>query len=80
VKASFFRRFGGPEVLEYGEPPDPAAGEVLVDIHAASVNAADWKMRGGHYVGVRVVIIRCEGDMNRMRKIITTLTPIFLLD
>ncbi|HYR32826.1 MAG TPA: NADP-dependent oxidoreductase [Burkholderiales bacterium] len=51
MKASFIRRFGGPEVLEYGELPDPApaAGEVLVDIHAASVNAADWKMRGGHY-------------------------------
>ena len=42
---------GGPEVLEYGELPEPApaAGAVLVDIHAASVNAADWKMRSGHY-------------------------------
>jgi NADPH:quinone reductase-like Zn-dependent oxidoreductase len=51
VKATFFRRHGGPEVLEYGELPDPApaAGEVLVDIHAASINAADWKMRSGHY-------------------------------
>jgi NADPH:quinone reductase-like Zn-dependent oxidoreductase len=51
MKASFFRRFGGPEVLEYGELPDPVpgAGEVLVEIHAASVNAADWKMRAGQY-------------------------------
>jgi len=51
MKASFFRRFGGPEVFEYGELPDPApaAGEVVVDIHAASINAADWKMRGGAY-------------------------------
>jgi len=51
VKASFFRRYGGPEVLEYGELPDPAprAGELLVEIHAASINAADWKMRSGHY-------------------------------
>ena len=51
MKASFFRAFGGPEVLEYGELPDPvpAAGEVLVGIHAASVNAADWKMRRGGY-------------------------------
>ncbi|HUQ76000.1 MAG TPA: NADP-dependent oxidoreductase [Burkholderiales bacterium] len=51
MKASFFHRFGGPEVLEYGELPDPvpAAGEVLIDIHAASINAADWKMRGGQY-------------------------------
>ena len=51
MKAAFFRRYGPPEVLEYGELPDPvaAAGEVLVDIHAASVNAADWKQRAGQY-------------------------------
>src|SRR6185295_18498263 len=51
MKAISFRRYGGPEVLEYGELPDPvpAAGEVLVDIRAASVNGADWKMRSGHY-------------------------------
>src|SRR5688500_6974731 len=51
MKAAFIRRYGGPEVIEYGELPDPvpAAGEVVVDIHAASVNAADWKMRTGEY-------------------------------
>jgi NADPH:quinone reductase-like Zn-dependent oxidoreductase len=51
MKAAFFRRHGGPEVFEYGELPDPkpAAGEILVDVHAASVNAADWKMRAGQY-------------------------------
>jgi len=51
MKACFFRRHGGPEVLEYGDLPDPVpvAGEVLVDVHAASVNAADWKMRAGQY-------------------------------
>ena len=44
---------GGPEMLRYGEAPDPTAGpgEVVVDIHAASVNAADYKVRlgGGRY-------------------------------
>jgi NADPH:quinone reductase-like Zn-dependent oxidoreductase len=51
LKAAFFRRYGPPEVLEYGELPDPmpGPGEVLVDIHAASVNAADWKQRAGQY-------------------------------
>ena len=51
MKASFIRRHGGPEVLEYGELPDPVAkaGEVIVDIHAASVNGADWKVREGGY-------------------------------
>src|SRR2546425_3510601 len=51
MKASFFSSFGGPEVLQYGDLPDPvpARGEIVVDIHAASVNAADWKMRAGQY-------------------------------
>jgi NADPH:quinone reductase-like Zn-dependent oxidoreductase len=51
VKAAFFRRHGPPEVLEYGDFPDPVPGrgEILVAIHAASVNAADWKMRSGQY-------------------------------
>ena len=51
MKAAFFMRHGGPEVLQYGDVPDPVAGvgEVLVDVHAASVNAADWKMRAGGY-------------------------------
>ena len=56
MKAAFIRRHGGPEVIEYGELPDPApaAGEIVVDIHATSINAADWKMRGGSY-GAAVV-------------------------
>jgi NADPH:quinone reductase-like Zn-dependent oxidoreductase len=51
MKAAYFDRFGGPEVLQYGDLPDPAPapGEVVVDIHAASINAADWKFRGGQY-------------------------------
>jgi len=51
MKAAFFMKFGGPEVLQYGELPDPLAApsEVVVDVHAASVNAADWKFRDGQY-------------------------------
>src|ERR1700740_2129006 len=51
MKAAFFEQFGGPEVLKYGHLPDPApaAGEVVVDVVAASVNAADWKFRAGQY-------------------------------
>ena len=51
MKAAFFMQHGGPEVLQYGDVPDPVAGpgEVLVDVHVASVNAADWKMRAGSY-------------------------------
>ena len=51
MKAAFIEHFGGPEVLKYGDLPDPlaAAGEVVVDIVAASVNGADWKVRSGQY-------------------------------
>ncbi len=51
MKAAYFEQFGGPDVLKYGDLPDPAAaaGEVVVDVVAASVNAADWKFRSGQY-------------------------------
>lgn len=55
MKAVVFERHGGPEVLHLAEVPDPTAGagEVVVDIYAASVNAADYKVRqgGGAYGG-----------------------------
>jgi NADPH:quinone reductase-like Zn-dependent oxidoreductase len=49
MKAAYIEEHGGPEVLRYGDVPDPIAGpgEALVDIHAASVNGADWKVRSG---------------------------------
>ena len=51
MKAAYITGHGGPEMLEYGDRPEPVAGpgEVLVDIHAASVNGADWKVRAGGY-------------------------------
>lgn len=44
-----FHDYGGPEVLKAAErpTPEPGPGEVLVEIRAASVNAADWKVRRG---------------------------------
>lgn len=54
MKAAFFMKNGGPEVMQYGDVPDPVAGpgQVLVDVHAASVNGADWKVRAGHYAPI----------------------------
>jgi NADPH:quinone reductase-like Zn-dependent oxidoreductase len=51
MKAVYIEKFGGPEVLKYGDVPDPVAkpGEVVVDVYAASVNGADWKVRTGDY-------------------------------
>lgn len=49
MKAAYIERHGGPEILKFGDMPDPVAraGEVVVDIVAASVNGADWKVREG---------------------------------
>jgi NADPH:quinone reductase-like Zn-dependent oxidoreductase len=52
MKAVILDEYGGPEVLRYGDAPDPVAGEgeIVVAVRAASVNAADYKVRrGGHY-------------------------------
>jgi NADPH:quinone reductase-like Zn-dependent oxidoreductase len=59
MKAAFINRFGGPEVIEYGDLPDPVAGpgEVLIDVAAASVNGADWKVRAGHYGGAKFPLV-----------------------
>src|SRR6185437_6333014 len=50
MKAVLLTGHGGPEMLRLGDAPDPVAGsgEVVVDIHAASVNAADYKVRLGN--------------------------------
>ncbi|HVB15134.1 MAG TPA: NADP-dependent oxidoreductase [Stellaceae bacterium] len=51
MKAAYLTGHGGPEKFVYGDLPDPVAGpgEVVVDVHAASVNAADYKVRLGSY-------------------------------
>jgi NADPH:quinone reductase-like Zn-dependent oxidoreductase len=51
MKAAYIEQFGGPEVMKYGDLPDPSAGagQVVVDAFAASVNGADWKVRVGHH-------------------------------
>ncbi len=49
MRAFFAAAYGGPEVMQLGEQPDPAprAGQVVVAVRAASVNPVDWKVRGG---------------------------------
>jgi len=49
MKAAQFSRFGGPEVLEIAEVPDPhpGPGQVRIVVHAAGINATEWKLRKG---------------------------------
>lgn len=51
MKAAYLTGHGGTDKFVYGDLPDPIAGpgEVVVDVHAASVNAADYKVRLGSY-------------------------------
>ena len=50
-------RYGGPEVLRMREQPrpEPGPGEVLVRVHAASVNARDWHVMRGEPRVARVL-------------------------
>ena len=49
MKAVQYAAFGGPEVLELVDAPEPHAGpsQVRIAVHAVGVNPIDWKLRSG---------------------------------
>ncbi len=51
MKGWIFRRYGGPEVLEWADLPDPVAGpgEIVVRVVAAALNPLDGKLREGQF-------------------------------
>src|SRR3982751_6825617 len=63
---------GGPEVLGWGEVPDPVCGpgEVLVDVVAAAVSRADLLQRQGHYPpppgASEVLGLECSGVISEV--------------
>lgn len=51
MKAIVIERYGGPEVLQLKEVPDPTpgSGQVLVEVRAVGVNPVDTYLRSGNY-------------------------------
>lgn len=51
MKVARYRAYGGPENVETAEQPDPTPreGELLVRVHASSVNPIDWKIASGEF-------------------------------
>lgn len=49
MRAARIHRYGPPEVLSIDEVPEPEPGprDVVVEVHATSVNPVDWKIRSG---------------------------------
>jgi NADPH:quinone reductase-like Zn-dependent oxidoreductase len=57
VKAVIHRKYGGPEVLslEHVDKPSPADNEVLIKVHAVSINDWDWGLFQGNTFVNRVM-------------------------
>jgi NADPH:quinone reductase-like Zn-dependent oxidoreductase len=49
MKAYYSTAYGGPEVSQYGDFPDPSAGvgQLLVEVRAVSINPVDFKVKQG---------------------------------
>jgi len=58
MRALRFRTYGGPEVLEWAEAPDPHAGpgEIRIAVREASVNPIDWKTFAGSLAGGKPMV------------------------
>src|ERR1700744_415199 len=64
MRAVVFERNGGPEVLELQERPnpEPADGEVLIDVEMVGINYRDvYERKGGGYGSAPPAIIGVEG-------------------
>src|SRR5450759_847103 len=53
MRALQFTAYGGPEVLTWGDAPEPHAGpgQIRIAVRAASVNPIDWKTLAGAMSG-----------------------------
>ena len=65
MKAIVFEKYGPPDVIQLKdiETPAPDDDEVLIRIHAASVNAYDW-----HFLTADIFLIRFMGGDHRIAR------------
>lgn len=89
MKAIVYRRYGGPDVLQLEERPVPVPkrNEVLVKVHAASINSWDWDlMRGVPFVNrmmagltrpKRIPVLGCDvaGTVETVGQDVTRFSP-----
>jgi putative PIG3 family NAD(P)H quinone oxidoreductase len=77
VKAVLVAEAGGPDVFSIGEvaAPEPAAGEVLLDVAATAVNRADLLQRAGHYPpppgASEILGLECSGRIAALGSAVT---------
>src|SRR5262245_57410202 len=62
MKAILHRCYGSPAVIRYEDipKPNPAENEILVRVHAASLNPLDW-----HYLEGTPYMVRLDGGLGR---------------
>ena len=62
MKAIVYRKYGPPDVLQFSEveKPTPRDNEVLVKVHAAAVNPADW-----HFIRGTPAVMRLASGLLR---------------
>jgi len=60
MKAIVYHQYGSPDVIQYEEVEKPTAGDnqVLIKVHAASVNPLDW-----HYLRGKPYIMRLQSGL-----------------
>ncbi|RJQ77425.1 NAD(P)H-quinone oxidoreductase [Pseudonocardiaceae bacterium YIM PH 21723] len=77
MRAIMIREFGGPDVLEWTEVPDPVPGpgEVLIKVAASAVNRADLLQRQGHYPpppgASEILGLECSGTIAELGEGVT---------
>lgn len=57
MKALTYSQYGGPEVVQITEveTPTPVPDEILVRVHASSVNTGDWRIRAAAFPGIMAI-------------------------